>query len=108
MAGHLGVRYLYADQQGDLSSSEQKELALFTALTAEDLSVMSQDWITQLHQAALSVDAKQVQTLIEQIPESYDHLIDGLMDLLDRLGFEELIELTQPQTTLEQTVGSGF
>jgi signal transduction histidine kinase/DNA-binding response OmpR family regulator len=108
MAGHLGVRYLYADQQGDPSSSEQKELALFTALTAEDLSVMSQDWISQLHQAALSVDAKQVQTLIEQIPESYDHLIDGLMDLLDRLGFEELIELTQPQTTLEQTVGSGF
>lgn len=97
MAERLGVRYIYADPLDSPTRSEEKAFALVASLTAEDLSVMSIDWIAQLHQAALSVDAKQVQALIEQIPDSYDHLTGGLMDLLDRLCFEELIELTQPQ-----------
>jgi signal transduction histidine kinase/CheY-like chemotaxis protein len=97
MAKYLGVRYIYADAVENQEMSEGKAVSSFTALTSEDLTVMSMDWIDQLHQAALSVDAKQVQTLIEQIPGQYRHLIDALLDLLDRLAFEELIELTQHQ-----------
>ncbi|PSB20117.1 HAMP domain-containing protein [Phormidesmis priestleyi ULC007] len=91
MAEHLGVRYVYADESDD----RQNALSPDPSLTPSDLSEMPIEWIDQLHQAALRINAKQILLLIEQIPEPYDHLVKALTDLVDRFCFEEIIALTQ-------------
>ncbi|MBW4621381.1 MAG: response regulator [Cyanosarcina radialis HA8281-LM2] len=92
MSQYLGVRYLYAPEP---------ELALDVAevtqrlLTPSDLTAMPADWIAQLHQAAIRVNAKQILNLIAQIPQSHIQLANGLTDLSDRCAFEEIVSLTK-------------
>ncbi|MEH1802747.1 MAG: ATP-binding protein [Nostoc sp.] len=96
MAEHLGVRYVYADEL------ENQEKAFWPSdtssctpdlLTIADLSVMPSDWIEQLRQAALRINAKEVLILIKQIPEQHDHLIKALTNLVNLFNFEEIIRL---------------
>ncbi len=101
MAEHLGVRYVYANEPDNQENSKAASWLSHTSsfksdlLTIADLGVMPSDWINQLHQAALRINAKQILILIEQIPEPHDHLIKALKDLVDRFCFEEIIALTQ-------------
>ncbi|MGV0025302.1 ATP-binding protein [Phormidesmis priestleyi] len=88
MAEHLGVRYIYADEQNNQPSPSH-------SLTVADLAEMPIDWIDQLHQAALRINAKQILQLVKQIPETQDHLIQALTDLVEHFCFEEIIALTQ-------------
>ncbi|MBW4684010.1 MAG: response regulator [Komarekiella atlantica HA4396-MV6] len=102
MAEYLGVRYVYADELDNQENSEGAAWlsnASFTPmLTVTDLGVMPSDWIDQLHQAALRINAKEILKLIEQIPEQYDHLVKALTDLVNRFCFEEIIALTKKGT----------
>jgi hypothetical protein len=59
------------------------------------LAVMPIGWTEQLQQAALRVNARQLQGLIQQIPAEQTHLIRGLTDLVDRCCFEELVALSK-------------
>ncbi|MBD2335773.1 response regulator [Calothrix sp. FACHB-156] len=103
MAEYLGVRYVYADE-----ASKQHNIEIGSAvangasapgnsLTVADLEVMPSEWIEQLHQAALRVNSKEVLRLIQQIPQKSDRLAKALTELVDRFGFEEMIELTKQQ-----------
>lgn len=94
MAEHLGVRYIYADE---LENQDDNSSLITDSLTVADLEVMPSEWIDKLHQAALRVNTKEILILIKQIPESCDRLAEALTDLVDRFGFEEIIELTQQQ-----------
>ncbi|MBE9003148.1 response regulator [Nostoc sp. LEGE 12447] len=95
MAEYLGVRYVYADELENQEKASQPSNASFITpkLTVADLSVMPSDWIEQLHQAALRINAKEILMLIKQIPEQHDHLIEALTNLVDCFCFEEIIVL---------------
>ncbi|MCW5317727.1 response regulator [Nostoc sp. KVJ3] len=96
MAEYLGVRYIYADElENQEKASWPSNASSFTPdlLTVADLSVMPSDWIEQLHQAALRINAKEVLMLIKQIPEQHAHLIKALTNLVDCFCFEEIIAL---------------
>jgi signal transduction histidine kinase len=96
-----------------LSSSPEELAVLFAAtntsglqqssdtLSAEALKVvlaeMPIDWINQLQQAALRVNAQQIQTLIDPIKTQYPSLAQTLENLIENYCFEELITLTQPE-----------
>jgi PAS domain S-box-containing protein len=100
MTEHLGVRFIYQDEAGGQES--QKAFSYFADraisephfITMADLDRMSIAWVNQLHQAALGANTKQVLKLIEQIPASQAHLMQGLTNLVDRFCFEEIIKLT--------------
>ncbi len=103
MAHHLGVRYVYTSTQekseegetGSNTNSNSVTSGLPQPLTASDLKVMPPDWVEQLHQAAIKVNAKLVFQLIEQIPKSNTHLANSLTELVNNFCFEEIVELTQ-------------
>ncbi|MEH2443033.1 ATP-binding protein [Nostoc sp.] len=100
MAEYLGVRYVYADElENQEKASWPSKTSSFTPdlLTVADLSVMPSDWIEQLHQAALRINAKEVLMLIKQIPEQHDRLIKALTNLVDCFCFEEIIALRTPK-----------
>ena len=91
LAQHLGVRYVYEPISSNLpplkSNSEE--------LTTDSLTVMSEQWLQELYQAALSAHAKLIFQLIKQIPEQNQALVSTLTDLVNNFQFDQIIDLIQ-------------
>jgi len=94
MAEYLGVQYAYEQNTNSQGLQKQTSRGDRKNLTSDDLAVMPADWVTQLNQAALEVDADQILQLIEEIPATHLDLADGLTDLVSRFGFDEILELS--------------
>ncbi|KAF3889742.1 MULTISPECIES: PAS domain-containing hybrid sensor histidine kinase/response regulator [Nostocales] len=92
MARHLGVRYIYEEENHLVSP---QPAATFKQLTAEDLSVMPPEWIEQLHHAVLCANDEIILDLIEQIPEKESSLAQVLTDLVNNFRLDMLLELSQ-------------
>ena len=95
MAEYLGVQYAYEQNTDSQGIQEQTSRGDGKNLTSDDLAVMPADWVTQLHQASLEVDADRIVQLIEQIPATHLALAEGLTDLVRRFGFDEILELSE-------------
>ncbi|MBW4574424.1 MAG: PAS domain S-box protein [Aphanothece sp. CMT-3BRIN-NPC111] len=89
MAEHLGVRYIYEEKQQEVRKNKEEELH------SCDLAVMPAEWVAALNQAALTVDGEQILELIEQIPQSYSAIAEGLAELVRNFCFDEILALTQ-------------
>ncbi|GAB4381405.1 MAG: hypothetical protein Kow00121_39850 [Elainellaceae cyanobacterium] len=92
IAKHLGVRYRYKEQRrpsGDQSATPP------SSLCAEDLAVMPLEWTSKLQQAAIQVDAEQIQQLLLDIPGSHHTLLERLSHLTQHYCFDEIVDLTQ-------------
>jgi DNA polymerase III gamma/tau subunit len=63
----------------------------------EALAAMPVEWVEQLHQAAMRVNAKQILKLIEQIPDGNASVANALTEMANNFGFEEIIALTRSQ-----------
>lgn len=85
MAQHLGVKYIYKKEAISDSTS---------LVTTEDLSFMSAQWIEQLQQAAIAVDADSLTELINQIPATHHSVALQLTELVDSYDFDAIIDLT--------------
>jgi predicted protein tyrosine phosphatase len=88
MAEHLGVEYIYAEE-----NDREEPLPEVEVLTKESLQVMPPEWIQQLGQAATALKKKQVFKLIEQIPDRYAHLKRSLLEIAESYQFDALVEL---------------
>ena len=66
-----------------------------TKITLSTLTTMPPQWIKQLHQAAIEVDADSINQLIQQIPPSNTSLAQGLIQMLEKFEYDEIIELTE-------------
>ncbi|BAU64988.1 histidine kinase [Stanieria sp. NIES-3757] len=85
IAQHLGVKYIY---------QEETRLDSTSLVATEDLSFMSAQWIEQLQQAAIAVDADSLTELISQIPATHHPLALQLTELVDNYDFDAIIDLT--------------
>ena len=92
IAVHTGARYLYETGEDENDSGAGGSVAL----DPEAIADMPPDWIEQLHLAALSAREKQIKLLIEEIPNSRSEVISGLQELVDRLYFDRIVDLTEP------------
>ncbi|MDM9381306.1 PAS domain S-box protein [Chlorogloeopsis sp. ULAP01] len=93
IAQHLGVSYLYAQPEAILAQ-EKNPQASPAILFSELITIMSAQWLAQLHQAALQVDGDRIIQLLEQIPQTHSALAEGITDLVRRFCFDEILELT--------------
>ncbi|MEM9165184.1 MAG: response regulator, partial [Cyanobacteria bacterium P01_F01_bin.4] len=91
IAQHLGVQYLYAENDQPFSAQQVSD----SMLRADSLSVMPDEWIEQLHRAAVRVDADEIFQLLTQIPAEQAALADVLSDLTHRFCFDEIVDLIQ-------------
>jgi PAS domain S-box-containing protein len=89
LAEHLGVEYIY--DTGTLAAPSSHRALLMP----QDLAVMPSEWIEQLRQAAIQVDADLIQHLLHQVPPSQVVLANQLLELTQNFAFDEIIELTQ-------------
>lgn len=105
MAEHLGVRYLYDLGEACNVESENSlpQPTLKSAELKQALTQMPIDWRQQLHQAAIKVNAKQVNYRIEQMPTANVPLANALSELVDNFCFEEIVTLTQSPEVSESS-----
>ncbi|MGL5805120.1 MAG: ATP-binding protein, partial [Xenococcaceae cyanobacterium] len=93
LAEHLGIKYLYQEQ---VHASQAKTLIYDKiSLSSTDLAVMPSEWQNYLQQAATQVDGEWLRQLIEQIPDHYQTLKQGLRDSLRNYDFDGIVRLTQ-------------
>ncbi|AFZ06433.1 PAS sensor protein [Oscillatoria nigro-viridis PCC 7112] len=93
MAKHLGVRYIYEEQQlPSPPSNVTGEPLNFSYL----LTAMSKEWIVKLHEAALEADSELVSQLIEEIPEFQAIELQTLRGWVNNFQFEKILDLTEP------------
>ncbi|WP_341736131.1 AAA family ATPase [Microcoleus sp. CAWBG640] len=93
MAKHLGVSYIYQEQQPPSPPSPMTGEPLnFTDL----LAAMSKKWIVKLHEAALDADSELVSQLLKEIPESHAFELQTLRNWVNKFQFEKILDLTEP------------
>ena len=93
MAKHLGVSYIYQEQEppSPPSNVTGEQLNLTDLLAA-----MSKKWIVKLHEAALDADSQLVSQLLEEIPESHVFELQTLRNWVTKFQFEKILDLTEP------------
>ncbi|MBE9227795.1 response regulator [Phormidium sp. LEGE 05292] len=94
LAKHLGVSYIYAE-----TKSSALDIPIDNALTSQQLTCMSQEWIIRLYQATLEANSKLILQLIAKIPPQESYLIQSLTQLVHEFQFEQLLDLTEPFIT---------
>ena len=93
MAKHLGVGYIYQEQQLPSSPSNVTGEPLdFTDL----LAAMSKEWIVNLSEAAIEADSELVFQLLEEIPESHAFELQTLRNWVTNFQFDKILDLTEP------------
>lgn len=103
MSQYLGVKYCYESQANITEAAESKQDNLSEAspiieLTLEALQVMPANWITQLHQAAVSGDDFLIGELVQEIPQPHSALANSLINLVDDVRLDIISDLTEPFT----------
>jgi two-component system sensor histidine kinase/response regulator len=95
MSQYLKVNYLYVEE----ITSELKKST--NCIQASDLTIMSSQWIEQLHQAAMRVNSKLIGQLIQEIPQEQSYVANALTELVNQFRFDVIMELTKnPQLNL--------
>jgi signal transduction histidine kinase/DNA-binding response OmpR family regulator len=83
---HLGVKYVYAD-------SANAQIDLSDSLPSLDLSVMSEEWRSQICEVALEGDSNRVTQLIREIPNQESAIVKTLEKYAHQFQFDEMVEL---------------
>jgi CheY-like chemotaxis protein len=94
---HLGVKYIYEElATGDVILEQSQFIPPLM-----DLSIMSDEWRSQLSEAALDGDSNRVTQLIKQIPNQESHLVKVLENLARQFQFDEIAELLSNENIKE-------
>ena len=94
MLQFLGVRYIYEQEQSQLSISESAEVVSEISVS-EALTVMPTEWIKELYHAALCIDNEQIFRLISQIPPTHASVAQVLGDLVNQFRCDRIIDLIE-------------
>ncbi|BBA79348.1 two-component hybrid sensor and regulator [cyanobacterium endosymbiont of Rhopalodia gibberula] len=97
IAHHLGICYIYESMRGEDNQTEETNVEAQED-TFDDLlqllSVMSPEWISQVHQAAIECSDDAILDLITQITPASELLAVTLKNWANDFLFEQIIELT--------------
>jgi transcription termination factor NusB len=89
---YLGVKFSYQRESNQQLKSTNNNAK---SLSAQDLANLSPTLVNDLNQAAIAVDAEQITQLIAQIPETQQHIAQGISQMLDEYNFDGIINLTE-------------
>lgn len=90
MAKHLGVRYLYTDEQ-----PEAKATTSPAKLNLADLAELPAVWVTELHAAASKAQTKRIEELLKQIRPDHPPLAEAIQGMVAQFRFDEIMRLTE-------------
>jgi len=92
---HLKVRYLYQElPANNLSNFTPKPFSVIEP-TAEDLEVMTVQWLNKIQEAAQIADCQILQQLITEIEDEYDAIAIGLNHWLDEFRIDKIAQVAE-------------
>ncbi|MBN1260727.1 MAG: response regulator, partial [Anaerolineae bacterium] len=89
---HLGVRFLYADDETQSPTTVEEAADL---LTVSALHTLPLPWRQKALAAAIQADADEMQSLINDIYETHTKLARAMMGLMNSFRFDLIMELLQ-------------
>lgn len=89
---HLGVKFTEIEE---VAINDHHTAFNDSSSTIQSLSGLHPDLITRLHQAAIAVDAEQIEESIAQIPPSQHHIRQTITEMLTKYDFDGIIDLTE-------------
>ena len=89
---HLGVQYIYEKLADDNLVSDDNP-AMILSVDLLSLKAMSDEWRSQLSEAAIEGDSNRVMRLIQEIPDKESVTIRMLEKLARQFEFDEIAEL---------------
>jgi len=96
---HLGVQYVYANEQNSKTNGQVEHSVLFDISLPSSLSTslqeMPEEWIEQLRLAAVKGSDRQLHQLIEEIPQSHTSLATLMTDWISNFQFDQLLDFIQ-------------
>jgi len=99
LAQHLGVKYVYESEFSGLAAESSNKAT--ESLSFEDLTSLSPELVTELNQAAIAVDAEELEKLIARIPDSHQHIARAIAEMIHNYDFDAIIDLTEPSKEIE-------
>lgn len=93
MAKHLGVRYIYQEQE---LPSHSSNVTVEPLKLTDLLAAISRKWIVKLHKSALDADSELVYKILEDVPESHALVRQTFKDWVNKFQFEKILDLTEP------------
>ena len=94
IAQHLGIRYVY--EEVDLAQAQDFKL------TPEALSVMPQQWLNRVEEAANVLDRELLINLLQQIPPEQANLKNALQKQIDNFDFDKILNLAKNNTNISK------
>ena len=91
---YLGVQYIYEKLADENIVNDGSKLVL-SSIDLAILRLMSDEWRSQLSEAAIEGDSNQVRKLIEEIPNQKSHLVKVFGKLARQFQFDEIINLIE-------------
>jgi signal transduction histidine kinase/DNA-binding response OmpR family regulator len=100
IAQYLNIDYIYEDiPTSSINSDNNKAASIIPQeLTSEELTVMSNEWLKELYEAAEQVDNRAILELIDQIPPHQAAIAQKLALLVEHFRCDKIIDLTEPAT----------
>ncbi|MDM8558129.1 two-component regulator propeller domain-containing protein [Candidatus Parabeggiatoa sp. HSG14] len=92
MHTHIGVRYVYEKVKGTEPKKEREDIVIPDAL-----AVLPNELLTQMQQAAMTLDIDVMPALIEQVRLHNEQLADELLKLANNFQYDRLQELINAQ-----------
>lgn len=90
------MRYICTEESSEDATDNNLKNIQFSILDLRSaITIMPAQWITELNQAAVEVDAERIFQLIEQIPPTHSTLADKLANLVRSFCFDEIIDVTE-------------
>lgn len=89
MAKHLGVEYIYEEENASISSKS------FEPLTVEELMKMPSSWLQKLYQAVIDLDDDLVLELVSEIPHNFDPLSNKLIYSVNNFQLPQIRKLIE-------------
>ncbi|MBD1805629.1 AAA family ATPase [Microcoleus sp. FACHB-SPT15] len=99
MAKHLGVSYIYQEQE---QLSHPSHVAGERLNLTDLLTTMPKTWVVKLHEATLDADSGLVSQLLEEVPKSYVFELETLRNWVKKFQFEKILNLTESCVSKEQ------
>ena len=95
---HLGVEFIYQKESTDKDIQETNKTN--KSLSFEDLAMLSPTLVADINQAAIAVDAEQIEQLIAQIPADREYIALAMTEMLTKYDFDGIINLTKTNIDL--------
>ncbi|MEH2304230.1 PAS domain S-box protein [Nostoc sp.] len=96
IAEYLQVRYICTEESSEDTTDNNLKNIQFSILDLRSaITIMPAQWVTELNQAAVEVDAERIFQLIEQIPPTHSPLAEKLTNLVRSFCFDEIIDVTE-------------